>query len=123
MRLYNPDYCARPHIVALNKMDLQEASQLQEEITAEVQAMAQKIMVSLGCLSCDDPWQMTLHCHLKLLIAVRSGFVLHRQSREFHGLVADVQPSILYCSRQPSESAYSILASIQILCLNAVIEL
>lgn len=43
LRLYNPEYCARPHVVALNKMDLQDASQLQDEIAAEVQTMALKI--------------------------------------------------------------------------------
>jgi len=46
LRMYNPDYCARPHVVALNKMDLQEAAHLQDEIAAEVLTMAQKIQVS-----------------------------------------------------------------------------
>ena len=45
LRMYNPEYCARPHVVALNKMDLQEAAHLQEEITAEVLTMAHRIQV------------------------------------------------------------------------------
>ena len=45
LRLYNPEYCARHHVVALNKMDLQDASQLREEIAAEVQTRALQIQV------------------------------------------------------------------------------
>ena len=45
LRMYNPEYCARPHIVALNKMDLQDAAHLQEEIAAEVVTMAHRIQV------------------------------------------------------------------------------
>lgn len=29
LRMYNPQYCARPHIVALNKMDLPDAEELE----------------------------------------------------------------------------------------------
>ncbi|KAL3158291.1 GTPase Obg 1 [Trebouxia sp. C0009 RCD-2024] len=43
LRMYNPEYCARPHVVALNKMDLQDAAQLQEEIASEVLSMARRI--------------------------------------------------------------------------------
>jgi predicted GTPase len=43
--MYNPEYCARPHIVALNKMDLQDAAHLQAEIAAEVLTMAHRIQV------------------------------------------------------------------------------
>ena len=45
LRMYNPEYCARPHVVALNKMDLQDAAQLQEEIASEVLSMARRIQV------------------------------------------------------------------------------
>ncbi len=45
LRMYNPEYCARPHVVALNKMDLQEAAHLQAEIAAEVLTMAHRIQV------------------------------------------------------------------------------
>lgn len=27
LRMYNPDYCARPHVVALNKVDLEDAGE------------------------------------------------------------------------------------------------
>ena len=49
--MYNPEYCARPHIVALNKMDLEEAAQLQEEVAAEVLTMAHKIQVCAAALA------------------------------------------------------------------------
>ena len=45
LRMYNPEYCARPHIVALNKMDLQDAAHLWAEIAAEVVTMAHRIQV------------------------------------------------------------------------------
>lgn len=45
LRMYNPEYCARPHVVALNKMDLQDAAQLQQEIACEVLTMARRIQV------------------------------------------------------------------------------
>lgn len=45
LRMYNPEYCARPHVVALNKMDLHDAAQLHEEITSEVLTMAHRIQV------------------------------------------------------------------------------
>ena len=50
LRMYNPEYCARPHVVALNKMDLQDAAQLQEEIASEVLSMARRIQVSACCV-------------------------------------------------------------------------
>lgn len=56
--MYNPEYCARPHVVALNKMDLQDAAQLQEEIASEVLTMAHRIQVgaelflSIACCQC-----------------------------------------------------------------------
>ena len=58
LRMYNPEYCARPHVVALNKMDLQDAAQLQEEIASEVLTMAHRIQVgaelylSIACSEC-----------------------------------------------------------------------
>ncbi len=36
LRMYNPEYTARPHVVALNKMDLDDAAELREEVTSEV---------------------------------------------------------------------------------------
>ena len=38
LHMYNPEYTARPHVVALNKMDLEDAAELQEEVTSEVHA-------------------------------------------------------------------------------------
>jgi len=40
LRMYNPDYCARPHVVALNKMDLEDAGALREEVAEAVRAAA-----------------------------------------------------------------------------------
>lgn len=41
LRLYNPAYCARPHVVALNKMDLEDASGLKEEVRAKTAACSE----------------------------------------------------------------------------------
>eukprot|EP00882_Tetradesmus_deserticola_P024133 GHRQ01026362.1.p1 GENE.GHRQ01026362.1~~GHRQ01026362.1.p1 ORF type:complete len:299 (+),score=149.20 GHRQ01026362.1:519-1415(+) len=43
LRLYNPDYAARPHVVALNKMDLEDAGDLREEVAHEVMAAAHQL--------------------------------------------------------------------------------
>ena len=45
LRMYNAEYCQRPHIVALNKMDLEDAAQLEEELTSGVRAKAQQLKV------------------------------------------------------------------------------
>lgn len=43
--MYNPEYCARPHVVALNKMDIADAADLQVELAEEVSTMAHRIQV------------------------------------------------------------------------------
>ena len=48
LALYNAEYCARPHIVALNKMDLEDAAELQDEVSKDVMAAAKAMQVSLG---------------------------------------------------------------------------
>ncbi|CAK0738001.1 hypothetical protein CVIRNUC_000979 [Coccomyxa viridis] len=40
LALYNAEYCARPHIVALNKMDVDDAAQLREEVASDIMAAA-----------------------------------------------------------------------------------
>ena len=45
LQLYNPDYCQRPHIVALNKMDLEDAHELREEIHASIHKASQRMQV------------------------------------------------------------------------------
>lgn len=42
LRLYNPEYCSRPHVVALNKMDLEDAAGLREEVSARGFGKAQE---------------------------------------------------------------------------------
>jgi len=44
LRMYNPDYCNRPHVVALNKMDMEDAGALKQEIAHEVLAVATSLM-------------------------------------------------------------------------------
>ena len=39
----------RPHLVALNKVDLPDAAELEQEITAEIQRVAAQLQVT--CLS------------------------------------------------------------------------
>lgn len=36
LRMYNPDYCVRPFVVALNKMDLEEASCRKDELVSGI---------------------------------------------------------------------------------------
>lgn len=45
LRMYNPAYCEKPYIVALNKMDLPDARELEEEVRSEVQNMAASLKV------------------------------------------------------------------------------
>eukprot|EP01026_Neomeris_dumetosa_P081969 TRINITY_DN9301_c0_g1_i5.p2 TRINITY_DN9301_c0_g1~~TRINITY_DN9301_c0_g1_i5.p2 ORF type:complete len:243 (+),score=53.57 TRINITY_DN9301_c0_g1_i5:142-870(+) len=41
--MYNPEYCTRPYVVALNKMDLPDASDLREEIKVEIDLMSKRL--------------------------------------------------------------------------------
>lgn len=43
LRMYNPEYVTKPHVVALNKIDLEDAHELQEELLQAIQAAAQKL--------------------------------------------------------------------------------
>ena len=43
LALYNPEYCARPHLVALNKADLPDAAQLAQEVAQDVQDAAARM--------------------------------------------------------------------------------
>lgn len=49
--MYNPEYCARPHIVALNKMDIPDAAELQDELAKEISAKAHSIQVLYNFLT------------------------------------------------------------------------
>ena len=42
LRMYNPEYTARPHIVVLNKMDMEDAYELEEELRVGILAMSKK---------------------------------------------------------------------------------
>lgn len=44
LRLYNPEYVTRPHVLALNKMDLEWAALRTEEITAGVEALGEDVV-------------------------------------------------------------------------------
>ena len=48
LRMYDPGYCSRSHVVALNKMDLEDAAVLQSEIAQEVTAVASRLRVCLS---------------------------------------------------------------------------
>lgn len=45
LALYNPEYCARPHIVALNKMDLEDAAELHREAAQDILDVARRMQV------------------------------------------------------------------------------
>ena len=51
LALYNAEYCARPHIVALNKMDVDDAAQLREEVASDIMAAAKAMQVGKGLQS------------------------------------------------------------------------
>ena len=51
LALYNAEYCARPHIVALNKMDLDDAAELREEVAGDIMAAAKAMQVGDGLQS------------------------------------------------------------------------
>ena len=53
LRLYNPSYCCKPHIVALNKMDLEDAYEVEAELVSDVMAMAEGLKVSTSPSSAD----------------------------------------------------------------------
>jgi len=46
LRLYNPSYCGKPHVVALNKMDLEDACDLEDELRSDLTAMASQMQAS-----------------------------------------------------------------------------
>eukprot|EP00775_Hariotina_reticulata_P006449 gene6449-6678_t len=48
LRLYNPDYVTRPHVVALNKMDLEDAGEGVQQLAAALQATLQQLKSSGG---------------------------------------------------------------------------
>ncbi|EIE18459.1 GTP-binding protein Obg/CgtA [Coccomyxa subellipsoidea C-169] len=46
LAMYNPQYCGRPHVVALNKMDLSDAAELHREVAQDILAVARRMQVS-----------------------------------------------------------------------------
>ena len=48
LALYNAEYCARPHVVALNKIDLDDAAELCEEVASDIMAAARAMQVGKG---------------------------------------------------------------------------
>jgi len=53
--MYNPDYCSRPHVVALNKMDLEDAGELRSEVANEVLAAAKRLADEHGADAMRPP--------------------------------------------------------------------
>ena len=45
LMMYNPEYSTRPHIVALNKMDLPDAAELRAEVQASIWSTANRLTV------------------------------------------------------------------------------
>lgn len=43
LRMYNPQYTARPHIVVLNKMDVEDAFELEEELRSGITAVSERL--------------------------------------------------------------------------------
>ena len=63
LALYNPGYCARPHVVALNKMDLPDAAALAMEVQQDILDAARRMQVpSLQtCLTCFQCMYSKMH--------------------------------------------------------------
>ena len=55
LRLYNPEYVTRPHILALNKMDVEWAALRTEEIRAGVEALGADVvgLYKLNAVECS----------------------------------------------------------------------
>ena len=54
LRLYNPEYCERPHVVAINKCDLFQSPADSSQLVDRLQGLAAQLQVqslSRGCLS------------------------------------------------------------------------
>ena len=60
LALYNAEYCARPHVVALNKMDLDDAAELREEVASDIMAAAKAMQV--GTTSRSKFWSDAAAC-------------------------------------------------------------
>lgn len=58
LRMYNPTYVSRPHVVALNKMDLEDAGGLKEEVATEVALVARQFLEDHPDLSPSLPWAL-----------------------------------------------------------------
>ncbi|CAL8465933.1 g5469 [Coccomyxa elongata] len=48
LAMYNPQYCARPHLVALNKMDLADAAELHREIAQDILSVARRMQAEFA---------------------------------------------------------------------------
>lgn len=70
LRLYNPSYCTKPHVVALNKMDLEDAYEVETELVSDLTAMAERLQVCLmGIIGSSlEPASAPLHLKLPLVI-------------------------------------------------------
>lgn len=42
LRMYNPQYTARPHVVVLNKMDMEDAFELEQELRAGIVSVSNR---------------------------------------------------------------------------------
>ena len=51
LRMYNPEYTSRPHVVVLNKMDMEDAYELEEELRAGILAISKKYVCLVSLLT------------------------------------------------------------------------
>lgn len=86
LRLYNPEYCLRPHIVALNKIDMITSEQL-TDLSSDIEACAAKLQVRLVALPSRClllPVIVTMCCytwHLSGCKPKTSGMHIHSNCR------------------------------------------
>ena len=73
LALYNPAYCARPHAVALNKMDLEDAAALAEEVEQDIVDAARRMQVQTPSFSSGEVQRQGVCMHVSIRTAEQGG--------------------------------------------------
>ncbi|KAL6762739.1 hypothetical protein V8C86DRAFT_582449 [Haematococcus lacustris] len=101
LRMYNPEYCARPHVVVLNKMDTEGAMERQDELVASVLQQAERHCAESVSQDVQPlvPWAV-------VLASAASGWGLQELNTAIAGALA---PSAVSTLRQLSSKATKVI--------------
>ncbi|KAJ9525634.1 hypothetical protein QJQ45_003344 [Haematococcus lacustris] len=101
LRMYNPEYCARPHVVVLNKMDTEGAMERQDELVASVLQQAERHCAESVSQDVQPlvPWAV-------VLASAASGWGLQEVNTAIAGALAPSAGSTL---RQLSSKATKVI--------------